>query len=67
MFQVTQLAGGRAGVYSQDGSFLSPACNARSRCSSDTVSGLSLVLISVLILKTHLISLARKTQPPPGL
>lgn len=67
MFQVTQLAGGRAGMYSHDGSFLSPACNALSLCSLDTVSGLSLVLMSVLTLKTPVISPAIKTQPPPGL
>lgn len=64
MLQVTQLVGGRAGMHAHDRSFLSPACNAPSWCSLDIISsGLSLVLISVIIFKTYLTSSAIKTQP----
>lgn len=53
MLQVTQLGGGRAGIHAHGGSFLSPACNAPSPCSSNIVSDLRLILILVIILKTY--------------
>ena len=62
MLQGTQLVGGRAGIHAHGGSFLSPACNAPSPCSSNIVSDLRLILILVIILKTYLISSVINTQ-----
>lgn len=59
MLQVTQLVNGRAGMNGHE----EPQPIMLQACAPWTVSGLSFVLISVIILKTYLTSSAIKTQP----